>query len=63
MGTFGKLKERIKRNYGTQKAFADVMGMNTATLNAKLNGNSDWTLLEMKKISELFGIEINEIED
>lgn len=63
MSTFGRLKERIKRKYGTQKAFADVMGMNTATLNAKLNGNSAWTLPELEKISDLFGIEINEIKD
>lgn len=63
MGTFGRLKEKIKRKYGNQKAFAEIMGIDTATLNKKLNGNSDWTLSEMKKISELFGIEINEIED
>lgn len=63
MATFGKLKERIKRTYGTQQAFAEVMGIDKATLNAKLNGNSDFTLPELKKIGSIFGIEINEIED
>ena len=59
--TFGRLREKIKAVYGTQKAFADAMGMNVATLNAKLNGNATWTLMEIEKACNLLDIPISEI--
>lgn len=63
MATFGKLKELIKRKYGTQQAFAKVMGMDKGTLNAKLCGKRKWTVPEYEKIGSIFGLEINEIKD
>ena len=60
---FCKLREKIKIVFGTQKAFAEAMGMNAATLNAKLNSKADWTLLEIEKACKLLGIFSNEIMD
>ena len=59
--TFGKLRERIKAVYGTQQAFADAMGMNKATLNAKLNGKAVWTVTEIDKACHLLNIPTNDI--
>ena len=63
MRTFGKLREKIKIVFGTQKAFADAMGMNVATLNAKLNSKNDWTLSEIEKVCDLLNISIPETKD
>ena len=59
--TFGRLREQIKNVFGTQKAFADAMGMNVATLNAKLNSKAVWDLDEMEKAGILLGISNNDI--
>ena len=63
MRKFGRLKEKIKEVYGTQKPFADAMGMNVATLNAKLNGKATWTLEEIDKAISLLGILGSEIKE
>lgn len=61
--TFGRLREKIKEVYGTQKAFADAMDMNVATLNAKLNSKADWTATEIEKAVALLGILVNDIPE
>lgn len=61
MKTFGKLRERIRAVFGTQKAFAKAMGVNKATLNAKLNSKAVWTLVEIEKACNLLNIPANEI--
>ena len=53
---FGKLREKIKIVFGTQQAFADAMGMNVATLNAKLNSKAVWTMPEIEKTCALLDI-------
>lgn len=63
MRKFGKLREKIKVVFGTQKAFADAMGLNPATLNAKLNSKAVWTLEEIEKAIELLGVSGNEIKE
>ena len=63
MRKFGKLREQIKIVFGTQKAFADAMGINPATLNAKLNSKGTWTLDEIEKAIGLLGISSNEIKE
>lgn len=60
MRKFGKLREKIKLVFGTQKAFATAMGMNYTTLNFKLNGKVEWTAGEIEKACILLGISINE---
>lgn len=56
MRKFWKLRERIKAVFGTQKAFADAMGINVATINLKLNGKAVWTMPEIEKTCELLDI-------
>ena len=61
MRKFGRLREKIKVVFGTQKAFADAMGMNVATLNLKLNGKAVWGLDEIEKACGLLDISIEQI--
>lgn len=61
MRTFGKLREKIKAVFGTQKSFADAMGMNVTTLNAKLNSKATWTVEEVDKACSLLDISPTEI--
>ena len=56
MRKFGRLREKIKIVFGTQKAFAEAMDMNVVTLNFKLNGKSQWSLPEIEKACVLLGI-------
>ena len=63
MRKFGKLKERIKIAFGTQKDFAEAVGMNAATLNFKLNGKAEWTIKEIEKVCSLLEIPNDEIKD
>ena len=63
MRKFGKLREKIKLVFGTQKAFAEAMGLNRATLNAKLNSKTTWTLEEIEKACVLLDIPASEIEE
>ena len=60
MRKFGRLREKIKVVFGTQKAFAEAMGMNVATLNAKLNSKAQWTLSEIEKACILLDISMTE---
>ena len=61
--TFGRLKEKIKEVFGTQKAFADAMGMNVATLNAKLNGKASWVATEIENAVALLGVLVSDIPE
>lgn len=63
MKTFGKLRERIREKYKTQKAFSLAMSMDTSTLNAKLNGLRDWTLSEIESACILLDIRMDEVKD
>lgn len=63
MRKFGALREQIKNVFGTQKAFAEAMGMNAATINAKLNSKADWTLKEIEKVCTLLGIPMEKMRE
>ena len=63
MRKFGKLKEKIKIVFGTQKVFSEAVGMNAATLNNKLNGKAEWTIKEIEKMCSLLKIPKDEIKD
>lgn len=58
---YDKLKGLMKENHITQAELAEILNMTVSTLNFKLNGKSDFTLKQGKKISELFGKPIDEI--
>jgi hypothetical protein len=58
--SYKKLRGKIVEMYRTQAAFADVMKMNKATLNGKLNNRSQWTADEITKACELLNISLSE---
>lgn len=55
-----KLRGAIRAEYGTQKAFARAMGINTSTLSHKLCGRTEWTHGEIAKACSLLGIPLEE---
>ena len=61
MRKFGRLREAIKEKFGTQKEFADKMGMNVATINSKLNGKAVWSLKEIETVCDLLDIPASKI--
>lgn len=63
MRKFGALREKINVIFGSQKSFAEAMGMNVATLNLKLNGKAEWTLSEIEKACSLLNISMEEVKD
>ena len=63
MRKFGRLREKIKVVFGTQKAFADAMNMNVATLNAKLNSKTTWTSEEIEKACSLVGVSLEKVNE
>lgn len=63
MRKFGRLREKIKLVFGTQKALADAMNMNAATLNAKLNSKVDWTSREIEKVCTLLSIPMENMRE
>lgn len=56
MRKFGRLREKIKVVFGTQKEFAKAMGMSITSLNGKLNSKAQWTLAEIEKACMLLDI-------
>ena len=60
---YGKLREAIGKKFGTQPQFAVAMGIDRATLTAKLNGKTDWKAKEIEKAVTLLGIPIVQIPD
>ena len=63
MRTYGKLREAIRKKYGTLGAFSVSMGMNLSTLSAKVNGNSAWRQDEIEKSCHLLGISLTDVYD
>ena len=63
MRKFGRLKEKIKEKYSSQKLFAEALGMNVATLNLKLNGKAEWTLGEIETACKLLCIPIDDVKE
>lgn len=58
--SYAKLRGKIKEKFGTQDSFAAAMNMNRSTLSMKLNGKSDWTVLEIEQSCSLLNIPIVE---
>ena len=61
MKKYGMLREKIQTVFSTQQAFATAMGKNTASINAKLNGKTDWTIKEIEKACMLLNISMTEM--
>lgn len=58
---YPRLKAYMKLKNITQPELAIKLNMALSTLNAKINGNSDFTGAEMKEVSQVIGISVNEI--
>ncbi|MFA9375564.1 MAG: DUF739 family protein [Lachnotalea sp.] len=58
---YSKLKGKIKEVFGTQGAFAKVMGISSVSLSAKLNNWVSFTQPEINKACELLGISFQHI--
>ena len=60
---YGKLREQIGKKFGTQPQFALALGIDKATLTAKLNGKTDWKAKEIEKAVNLLGIPTAQIPE
>ena len=54
---YSKLAGRIKEKFGSQRAFAEVMGITEATLSAKMNGYTYFNQAEIEKAVRLLDLE------
>lgn len=57
---YSKLRGKI-REFGTQEAFANAIGISTVTLSEKLNNKSQFTQNEINKTVDILKIEPEEI--
>ena len=53
---FSDLRGLIRAKYKTQACFARALGIGVGALNAKLNGKTDFTRIEIEKSCILLGI-------
>lgn len=58
---FRKLKGILIINGMTQQDLANILNLSASTLNFKINGKTEFTLTEVKKISHYFNMNIEEI--
>lgn len=58
---FNKLRGRIKEHFGSEKSFAEAMGMAPSNLSARLNGKIHWSGDEIKKACDLLKIPDEEV--
>ena len=54
---YSKLAGRIKEKFGSQRAFAEVMGITEATLSSKMNGYTYFNQAEIEKAVRLLDLE------
>ena len=58
---YNKLKGLMTEKGVTQLQLADLLDISVSTLNFKLNGKSDFTITEAKKVSKFFKKDMKEI--
>ena len=63
MRTYGRLREKIKAQFGTIGNFATAMGKDRSTVSNKLNGLAAWTQDEIETTCKLLGIPMSEVHD
>ena len=63
MRTYGKLRERIKAEFGTIGNFANAMNKDRSTMSNKLNGIVAWNNDEIESACKLLGIAITEVPE
>lgn len=63
MKHYAKLRGRICEKFRTQGAFAEMMGMHSSTLTAKLGRKVEWTRVEMQRACDLLDIPLSQVGD
>ena len=58
MRTYGKLREKIRKFFGTEGAFAIALGKDRSTISKKLNGIVPWDQVEIEDACKLLDIPI-----
>lgn len=61
--SYAKLRGKIKEVFGTQKAFADAMNMDSVTMSHRLNNKIEWKTSEIFKACNLLAIPLSENAD
>lgn len=51
-----RLREMMKTHHVTQRALADSIGISFQLLNAKLHGRANFTLRDVSRIADYFGV-------
>lgn len=59
--SYAKLRGKIREVFGSEGVFASSLGMNPASLSAKLGNKSPWKREEIEKACCLLGIPIEEV--
>ena len=59
--SYAKLRGKIREVIGSETAFAVAMGMNPASLSAKLGNKSPWKREEIERACGLLHIPIEEV--
>ena len=59
--SYAKLRGKIREVFGSEGAFAIAMGMNPASLSAKLGNKSPWKREEIENACQLLQIPIEEV--
>ena len=56
---FNNLAAEIKRSGLTQKQFAEKVRINPITFSSKINGKTEFQLVEIKRILEFFNLKLS----
>lgn len=56
---YNKLRGLIREFFGSQKAYADALGISLTTLNSRLNGDTYFDQREMEISAEAFHLDAN----
>ena len=59
--SYSKLRGKIREIFKSNEKFSEAMGMNSASLSAKLNNKTPWKREEIEKACELLCIPIAEV--
>ena len=60
---YSKLAGKIREKFGTQKAFAEALGISEGTLSMKMVGSYYFTQAEMEKAIRLLDIEAGTVSE
>ncbi|MGB4610948.1 MAG: DUF739 family protein [Saccharofermentanales bacterium] len=60
---YSKLRGLIKEFCGTQKNYANALGISLTTLNTRLNNETPFTQDEIRKSRDIFNIDDAELSD